>query len=170
MAVDNFLSLTYSPLYTVNNLHYARVGAVGDTWARVSARVVDPSGARIIYRPTRPLGSWQHGPLLAATNATDYMAVAQLAHLDPSSQYEFRLTRPDQPTTIDNARFPRSLRFKTFPDPRLATSSHFTFAASSCLKPGYPYVPLKNKLAIDGAGYLADVVQEKAVDFVLCVA
>lgn len=33
------------------------------------------------------------------------------------------------------------LRFKTFPDPRIHSGSHFRFIASSCALPNFPYVP-----------------------------
>lgn len=36
---------------------------------------------------------------------------------------------------------PTPLSFKTFPDPRLITGTHFKFIATSCILPNFPYVP-----------------------------
>jgi len=47
------------------------------------------------------------------------------------------------------------IRFRTFPDPRLLTGSHFRFIVSSCLKPNFPYVPFQNR-RIKGFDLLAD--------------
>jgi alkaline phosphatase D len=37
----------------------------------------------------------------------------------------------------------KPIRFRTFPDPRLHRSSNFRFLASSCMKPNFPYTPLR---------------------------
>ena len=47
------------------------------------------------------------------------------------------------------------IRFRTFPDPRLPTGSHFRFVVTSCLKPNFPYAPFQNK-RIKGFDLLAD--------------
>jgi hypothetical protein len=47
------------------------------------------------------------------------------------------------------------IRFRTFPDSRLPTGSHFRFVVSSCLTPNFPYAPFKNK-RIKGFDLLAD--------------
>jgi hypothetical protein len=47
------------------------------------------------------------------------------------------------------------IRFRTFPDPRLQSGSHFRFVVSSCLTPNFPYVPLQSK-RIRGFDLLAD--------------
>jgi hypothetical protein len=47
------------------------------------------------------------------------------------------------------------IRFRTFPDSRLQTGSHFRFVVSSCLTPNFPYVPLQSK-RIRGFDLLAD--------------
>lgn len=36
---------------------------------------------------------------------------------------------------------PAPLKFKTFPDPRLQTGSHFRFITTSCILPNFPYSP-----------------------------
>ena len=47
------------------------------------------------------------------------------------------------------------IRFRTFPDSRLPTGSHFRFVVSSCLKPNFPYAPFQNN-RIKGFDLLAD--------------
>lgn len=39
----------------------------------------------------------------------------------------------------------KPISFRTFPDPKLATGSHFRFIASSCLTPNFPYMPLQGR-------------------------
>ena len=52
--------------------------------------------------------------------------------------------------------YPNSpIRFRTFPDSRLLTGSHFRFVATSCLKPNFPYAPFQNR-RIKGFDLLAD--------------
>ncbi len=52
--------------------------------------------------------------------------------------------------------YPNSpIRFRTFPDARLSTGSHFRFVVSSCLKPNFPYAPFQNR-RIKGLDLLAD--------------
>jgi hypothetical protein len=47
------------------------------------------------------------------------------------------------------------IRFRTFPDSRLQTGSHFRFVVSSCLTPNFPYAPFQGK-RIKGFDLLAD--------------
>lgn len=47
------------------------------------------------------------------------------------------------------------IRFRTFPDSRLLTGSHFRFVVSSCVKPNFPYAPFQNR-RIKGFDLLAD--------------
>lgn len=52
------------------------------------------------------------------------------------------------------------IRFKTFPDPRLAVGSHFRFLATSCATPNFPYAPLQGR-RIKGYDLLADYLWPK---------
>ena len=47
------------------------------------------------------------------------------------------------------------IRFRTFPDSRLPTGSHFRFVVTSCLTPNFPYAPFQSK-RIKGFDLLAD--------------
>jgi alkaline phosphatase D len=76
-----------------------------------------------------------------------------------------RLTHAVNPM-VPHPLFPRALSFKTFPDPRLSHSStHFTFAVSSCLKPQFPFSPFRSPTAIPGAVKLAQTARQHSIDF-----
>lgn len=47
------------------------------------------------------------------------------------------------------------IRFKTFPDPRLQSTSHFRFIVTSCATPNFPYLPFHGR-RIKGFDLLAD--------------
>lgn len=60
--------------------------------------------------------------------------------------------------------YPNSpIRFRTFPDSRLSTGSHFRFVASSCLTPNFPYAPFQNR-RIKGFDLLADYIFPEPTD------
>lgn len=50
--------------------------------------------------------------------------------------------------------------FRTFPDPRYQTGTHFRFVTSSCITPNFPYVPLQSR-TIKGFDLLAEYVFPK---------
>lgn len=54
------------------------------------------------------------------------------------------------------------IRFRTFPDSRLPTGSHFRFVVSSCLQPNFPYAPFKSR-RIKGFDLLADYLFEPTI-------
>lgn len=76
-------------------------------------------------------------------------------------------------TNAHHPSFPAVQSFTTFPDPALASpaspgaGTHFTFAASSCIKPGFPYTGPQGKREVLGAKYLLDAVVEQGVRFVV---
>lgn len=45
-------------------------------------------GARVIYRPTRPVGKWSNGPKIVVSEDTDWTGVAKLDGLFPGTEYE----------------------------------------------------------------------------------
>ncbi|GAA98614.1 hypothetical protein E5Q_05301 [Mixia osmundae IAM 14324] len=123
--------------------------------------------ARILYRPTRPSGRWQEGPVVQSTADADYMSTVRLSNLSPATEYEYKLV-----SAVDGDILPsfgeKVQMFKTFPSPRLAAgASHFTFAASSCIIPGWPYVPFGDHLSVKGARYLSSAIESENVDFAL---
>lgn len=147
--------------------------------ASIADAVSTPAGVRVAYRPTRPVGAWQYGGLLAPESDTDYVGSLKLTNLMPSTEYEYALalplTSPEDEETHNEADY--HLRpnihapqyFRTTQDPKLArhSGSHFTFAASSCIKPGWPYVPFQDHTHIKGAGELADRISRDRIEFLM---
>ena len=69
--------------------------------------------------------------------------------------------------------FPKSYFFTTAPDPALSSAAlpgagtHYTFASSSCLKPGFPYNGPASKRTAKGAEYLKDAAENLGLRFVM---
>jgi len=166
------------------DLSFTRVGAIGETWAKVHARIPplinqaapaqeqdSSAGAQLVYRPMKPIGNWILGPSLITTNQTDWNAVGKIENLSPGKAYEYRLNMlksNDKP----HPSFESVGHFQTAPDssklshPK-ADGGSFTFAYSSCIKPGFPYNPLRNPLHNDGAEQLAEIARKLKLDFVI---
>ncbi|KAG0149487.1 hypothetical protein CROQUDRAFT_39774 [Cronartium quercuum f. sp. fusiforme G11] len=170
------LDATFRPLFLngEEDLAFVRVGAVGETWAKIHARI-PPSpaideltvGAIVIYRTMKPVGEWIVGPKVLMSNVTDWTSVVKIDELWPGTSYEYRLTSLSSPAA-HHERFPTVGRFKTVPDSRLVTDgSQFTFGHTSCIKPGFPYNPLRPPLHNDGAEQLAEVAHDHNLDFIL---
>lgn len=196
------LDATFRPLLPlsssqVEDLAFVRIGATGEEWVKVAARIpplLRPTqhhssklidlvskvgveskeeeedvkttverivGAKVIYRPTQPVGKWIVGPLIEVEEERDWTGVVKVDNLFPGTEYECastcsrasalclralmlesgrrtdRLTLPDSPASHHPA-FPEVGYFKTFPDHRLSTASVFTFGTSSCIKGASP--------------------------------
>lgn len=170
--------------YAEEDLSFSRVGAVGETWAKVHVRIppndlnsnldgtiYQTTGAQLVYRPMKPIGNWLLGPALITSNSTDWTTVGKIDQLSPGQTYEYRLNSLDdfdQPHQL----FDTVGHFKTAPDTTLLSNpksdgGSFTFAYSSCIKPGFPYNPLRHPLHNDGAEILSDFVKALNLDFVL---
>ncbi|KAK4051877.1 hypothetical protein OIV83_002582 [Microbotryomycetes sp. JL201] len=176
-----------------NDLAFARVGAVDHRSAKIIARIppLSPSavvsganqslvedilpdedfaGAKLIYRPTKPLGKWTTGIDVHVDEQHDWTGFVKIQGLWASTEYEFRLLRASLAAAHHPA-FPKSLFFTTAPDPALSSASspgagtHFTFASSSCVKPGFPYSGPRSKRTTKGAGYLKDVAERVGAKF-----
>jgi hypothetical protein len=87
-----------------HDLAFARVGATGDTWVKMVARVPpkvshwssndtssEVQSARVIYRLAKPRGKWLVGPEFEATDETDWVGHVRLDSLYPATEYECRL-------------------------------------------------------------------------------
>ncbi|SCV67741.1 BQ2448_5352 [Microbotryum intermedium] len=183
-----------------HDLAFARVGAVDHMSTKIFARVppVDTAltaeplqstnesilsavlgdqvdsfaGARVVYRPTKPLGKWIDGGDLRVEENRDYTGVLHLKGLWAQTEYEFRLLRPTLGSS-HHPSFPSTYMFTTFPDPALSAAgspgsgTHFSFVSTSCVKPGFPYTGPWNKKSIKGARLLKKVVAEKGLKFML---
>ncbi|KAL8286840.1 hypothetical protein RQP46_003846 [Phenoliferia psychrophenolica] len=190
------LDALWSPILGMqeHDLAFARVGQVDHSSVKILARipplatVVTPvnttseglwqteqtpgAGAKLAYRPSKPLGRWIMGPTLEVSEESDWTGVVRLDGLYASTEYEYRLLVP----ALSNAHhpsFPDIQSFTTFPDPALASfaspgaGTHFTFAATSCVKPGFPYKGPQYRREVIGAKYLMDSVVDNGVKFLV---
>ncbi|MBW0491633.1 hypothetical protein O181_031348 [Austropuccinia psidii MF-1] len=163
------------------NLSFSRVGAVGETWAKIHVRIPNPDldeinrnkkiGAKLIYRPMEPVGEWISSLDLITSNLSDWTTTAKIEQLWPNTLYEYRLTTLDSIHQTHQL-FPTVGHFKTAPDSSLLSASKsdggsFTFAYTSCIKPGFPYNPFRHPLHNDGANQLGEFASSQKIDFVL---
>lgn len=103
-----------------NSLAFARIGAISHNEVKIVARIPsessliphqsdalaynttfsvadgllpqdDFSGAKLAYRPTKPLGKWIAGPDILTTEANDWVATVKLDGLWASTEYECML-------------------------------------------------------------------------------
>lgn len=156
-------------------------------------------GAKVVYRPTKPLGKWMYGPEIHTREDHDWVATVKLDGLWAATEYECassslllrraglssartdstpplapadRLMRPSIETATHPA-FPRSQFFTTFSDPSLSAvgpsseGTHYTFASSSCLKPGFPYAGPHKKRETAGAKQFLKIAERLGVKFMV---
>lgn len=165
MAADFLLSARlYAPC---EDLSFTRLGYVSPSEANFLLREPDQAQMPVtleirVKDPQAPFDNprWQKGGDVKTTsNETDYTAsiAVQLVH---SSQrmYEWR--------TSNN----HSGEFLAAPRPGMVSDYHggnFTFLATSCILPRFPYHPSNDKLAIPGLKYLADILPSLGAQFML---
>ncbi|BGO98057.1 hypothetical protein NBRC10513v2_002058 [Rhodotorula toruloides] len=129
-------------------------------------------GAKVVYRPTKPLGKWIQGPEIRTKEADDWVSTVKVDGLWASTEYEYRLLRPSLETSHHPA-FPHSQHFTTFSDPALSAAgpssegTHYVFASSSCIKPGFPYTGPHHKLETKGAKEFLKIAERVGVKFML---
>ncbi|KAF7304625.1 hypothetical protein MKEN_01176400 [Mycena kentingensis (nom. inval.)] len=125
-------------LDTGRHLAFSRVGAVTSHSTKITIRNPTDVLPQLLYREVRANTElpWKNGPVLAPfTNETDWVNTVKLSGLWPGTTYEYALA--DANRTVVSGPF----NFKTFPDARMTTGSHFRFIASSCMTPNFPYLP-----------------------------
>ncbi|KAJ7074428.1 PhoD-like phosphatase-domain-containing protein [Mycena amicta] len=131
-----------------NQLNFSRVGALSSSTAKILVRSPDQhEHKQLLYRPTDE-SSWKSGPPLIFTEEEDWVHTVKLTGLWPNTSYQYALA--DLNRTVVSGPF----NFRTFPDTRLSTGSHFRFIASSCITPNFPYVPFHGR-TIKGFDLLA---------------
>ncbi|KZV91612.1 Metallo-dependent phosphatase [Exidia glandulosa HHB12029] len=149
------LHMTLQPFITsYDDVAFTRVGAVLHNSVKIQARypALANSTATVRYRSAAiPNASWKDGPTLAFAEENDFVAVATLKGLYPSSSYEYLLADANN-TVLPYPAEP--IVFRTFPDHRLVSGSRFKFLVSSCATPNFPYSPLGGN-RIEGYDYLA---------------
>ncbi|KAJ7184087.1 PhoD-like phosphatase-domain-containing protein [Mycena filopes] len=136
---------------TAADLSFQRIGAVSADSVKIVVRHPHNTTAHLLFREQKaiePLNSWRNGPSLFFSQESDWVNTVKLSGLWPSTSYEYALA--DENRTVTSGPF----AFRTFPDSRLSTGSHFRFVASSCITPNFPYVPLHGR-TIKGFDLLA---------------
>ncbi|KAH9001679.1 PhoD-like phosphatase-domain-containing protein [Lactarius akahatsu] len=140
----------FTPLFdSATDVTFTRLGAVYPDAVKVTVRYpLFEDGATEHYVRVQ----WRTVPILHLGPESDWTNTTKLTKLWPSTEYEYTLANIERRILP----YPISpIRFRTFPDSRLLTGSHFRFVASSCLKPNFPYAPFQNR-RIKGFDLLAD--------------
>ncbi|KAF7338542.1 Alkaline phosphatase D [Mycena venus] len=150
MAIE-FIATPF--LDTAADLSFSRVGAVSADSVKIAVRFPTVNAtAQLLWReqkdPENP-SPWRNGPPLSFSAAADYVNTVKLSGLWPNTSYEYAIA--DENRTVTSGPF----EFRTFPDSRLSTGSHFRFVASSCITPNFPYLPLHGR-TIKGFDLLAN--------------
>ncbi|KAN0141369.1 PhoD-like phosphatase domain containing protein [Lactarius tabidus] len=157
LAADFVLTPVFD---SATDVTFTRIGAVYPDAVKVAVRYpLFEAGAtehhvRVQWRPVAAAADdrWKDGPILHLSPESDWTNTTKLTKLWPSTEYEYTLADVERRLLP----YPNTpIRFRTFPDSRLVTGSHFRFVVSSCLKPNFPYAPFQNR-RIKGFDLLAD--------------
>ncbi|TFK72587.1 hypothetical protein BDN72DRAFT_836149 [Pluteus cervinus] len=139
------------------DLVFMRVGAIYPDGAKIVVRHPVKNETehvlQLLWREARPEKAWERGPTLNLTESRDWVGTVQLGGLWPSTEYEYTLATDEGNHIRD---FPKPLRFKTFPDPRLGRGSQFRFIASSCITPNFPYGGPTERKTIHGFDLMSE--------------
>ncbi|KIM48985.1 hypothetical protein M413DRAFT_21288 [Hebeloma cylindrosporum] len=147
--------LAFSPFFDpAHDISFSRVGAVYPDAAKIVVRApFQYDFLHILYRDTTtPDLPWIDGPPLNLLPQNDWAHTVRLDNLWPSTPYEYVLATSNRSILPDLS---QPVRFRTFPDPRLNSNSHFRFIASSCITPNFPYNGPLNRFVISGFDLLA---------------
>ncbi|KAJ7771891.1 PhoD-like phosphatase-domain-containing protein [Mycena metata] len=135
------------------DLSFSRIGAVS------------ADSVKIAQKETEPANSWRNGPALAFSQESDWVNTVKslasgpvpLTNVCAAATFLpfLNLTVPDALADENRTITSGPFTFRTFPDSRLSTGSHFRFVASSCITPNFPYVPLHGR-TIKGFDLLAN--------------
>lgn len=149
--------------YPSHDCAFTRVGYVSDTSAKVMIREPDIAQLPIFisYRGAPNSGvddSWKSaGQIHFLSNETDYTYTQVIAHLRPSTQYQYAAS------TNHSGFFTTAA-----PAGQMAPgATKFTFLTSSCIKPRFPYNPFSHPLSIPGLKHLAKWIPELHASFML---
>ncbi|KAJ6500325.1 PhoD-like phosphatase-domain-containing protein [Mycena sanguinolenta] len=151
LAVVEFIGTPF--IDTAADLSFSRIGAVTSDSVKIAVRFPTPNATtQLLWREQKEKeASWRNGPSLSFSPDADYVSTVKLNGLWPNTSYEYALA--DENRTVTSGPF----QFRTFPDSRLSTGSHFRFISSSCLTPNYPYLPLHGR-TIKGFDLLSDYI------------
>ncbi|OJD12092.1 hypothetical protein AJ78_07269 [Emergomyces pasteurianus Ep9510] len=140
-------------LYSTADLAFSRVGYVSTTTANILIR--EPDAAKLpIHLSYRAIENGREGELVQGgiitllNNDTDYTHPVTLTGLQPSMEYRYSFSNN------------LSGQFTTAPAPGSAAANRITFLSSSCIKPNFPYNPLKHPFQIYGLELLSKIVSK----------
>ncbi|KAJ7231441.1 PhoD-like phosphatase-domain-containing protein [Mycena haematopus] len=138
---------------TAADLSFSRIGAVTSDSVKIAVRFPTPNATvQLLWREQKEQPApWRNGPSLSFSPDADYVHTVKLSGLWPNTSISSPDALADENRTVSSGPF----QFRTFPDSRLSTGSHFRFVASSCLTPNYPYLPLHGR-TIKGFDLLSD--------------
>lgn len=149
--------------YPEKDLSFSRIGYVGPNSAKLIVR--EPNSEHwpvtVWYSPDEPVkdqavNTHYVDTIPALSEETDYTKVVNIIKLDPETKYRY-LTSSNHTGTFTTA-------------PPVGEPPHdgqFTFLASSCLKPRFPYNPLHHPLSIEGFKTLHKLLNELKASFML---
>jgi alkaline phosphatase D len=130
-------------LYPADDLALSRIGYVSPTTAKLLVR--EPDSAQlpltISYQEAgqTDTNKWiEEGKIYLLNNATDFTYPVTLKSLKPSTRYRYALSNNLTGT------------FTTAPLPGSQSANRLSFLTSSCIKPNFPYNPLRHPLRIPG--------------------
>lgn len=147
-TLDFVLRGTFYPTAEVT---FSRVGYVSPTSAKVLVREPRPEMLPLHFSYQKIIDGHEEANLEAGIlymlgNSTDYTYPFTLDNLESSTQYRYSLSNN------------LTGEFITAPDPDSPDSSRLTFLTSSCIKPNFPYNPLRHPLRIPGVETLSRAV------------
>ncbi|KAI0075810.1 hypothetical protein K474DRAFT_1355853 [Panus rudis PR-1116 ss-1] len=148
----------YPILDDASDVVFTRVGAVYPDSVKIVVRYPQQNATKnVVHLAWRQVTGdnssiWVPGPSVNLTAAQDWTSTVRLGGLWPSTPYEYRL---QDNTSTPLPYPPNPIQFRTFPDPRLPSGSHFRFVVSSCTTPNFPYLPFHGR-RIKGYDLLAD--------------
>lgn len=161
-------------LHPSTDLSFARVGYISDTTAKILVRESNSSQwpVWVSYRDAdtlatadgvyaEPTSSWKSsgsidGPLF--NDESDFTASATLDKLKPDTRYQYALS---------NNHTGYFFTAPTIGKVSGRNDGKFTFLHSSCIKPAFPYNPLKHALHIPGFQYLAEWIPKLKAHFMI---
>ncbi|KAI0340220.1 hypothetical protein BDW22DRAFT_450134 [Trametopsis cervina] len=164
VLINTILLLLYADLVLepylddASDVTFTRVGAVNPDSVRLVVRYPHDNTTdglvNVLWRQvdTHGASEWTVGPSLNVTKANDWVSTTTLDGLWPSTRYEYILG-DSEGTQLPYPQKP--VQFRTFPDPRLPSGSHFRFIATSCSTTNFPYKPFNGR-RIKGFDLLAD--------------
>ena len=137
--------------YPTAEVSFSRVGHVSPTSAKILVREPRPEMLPLHFSYQKVIDGREEAELEAGIlymlgNSTDYTYPLALDNLEPSTEYRYSLSNN------------HTGKFVTAPAPGSLDSNRLTFLTSSCIKPNFPYNPLRHPLRIPGFETLSRAV------------